>query len=594
MLHPSVRGDALAAARHRVFMAPRLLGSLAVLAAFPVYLAIRGAPSATEVLVFAWLIAPILLSYYLSRTGRYESAHMLSSLALVGLVMAIAAATGGIQSFAAMWLIVVPLEAALSASRRTVVFASAIALSAFVVLAGLSYFDLLPVFEAGALMRTVLVTFGVGAATIYAAMLAFGAQSLAGTSVALLSVEEDRYRLLARNMSDVISRHRRDGSVEFISAAAEALLGAPASTLIGHGLFDRVHVADRPAYLTALSDAARDGAACSVEFRIRRDVSAGGIDDVMAQFIWVEMRCRPLTQTSDGATAGHGGVVAVMRDVTERKAQESALEQARIDAERADASKSRFLATMSHELRTPLNAIIGFSEMIAQEETLNLDAARRKEYAQLINDSGQHLLSVVNGILDISKMEAGNFELSIEPFAPQPAILNCCNLLALKAREKGIDLVTAAPDDLPELNGDPRAFKQILLNLISNAIKFTERGGTVTVAAEAEQARLILRISDTGVGINAEDLKRVGDPFFQAGATYQRRHEGTGLGLSIVKSLVALHGGEMSVKSQVAEGTTITVALPLLAAKTGRTDNVATLKPAPRQPTIANQVRKSA
>lgn len=575
-------------------MAPRLLGSLAVLAAFPVYLAIRGAPSATEVLVFAWLIAPILLSYYLSRTGRYESAHMLSSLALVGLVMAIAAATGGIQSFAAMWLIVVPLEAALSASRRTVVFASAIALSAFVVLAGLSYFDLLPVFEAGALMRTVLVTFGVGAATIYAAMLAFGAQSLAGTSVALLSVEEDRYRLLARNMSDVISRHRRDGSVEFISAAAEALLGAPASTLIGHGLFDRVHVADRPAYLTALSDAARDGAACSVEFRIRRDVSAGGVDDVMAQFIWVEMRCRPLTQTSDGATAGHGGVVAVMRDVTERKAQESALEQARIDAERADASKSRFLATMSHELRTPLNAIIGFSEMIAQEETLNLDAARRKEYAQLINDSGQHLLSVVNGILDISKMEAGNFELSIEPFAPAPAILNCCNLLALKAREKGIDLVTAAPDDLPELNGDPRAFKQILLNLISNAIKFTERGGTVTVAAEAEQARLILRISDTGVGINAEDLKRVGDPFFQAGATYQRRHEGTGLGLSIVKSLVALHGGEMSVKSQVAEGTTITVALPLLAAKTGRTDNVATLKPAPRQPTIANQVRKSA
>ena len=121
---------------------------------------------------------------------------------------------------------------------------------------------------------------------------------------------------------------------------------------------------------------------------------------------------------------------------------------------------------MSHELRTPLNAIIGFSEMIVQEEALMLDAARRKEYAQLINNSGQHLLSVVNGILDMSKMETGNFEISPEPFAPRAALLNCCNLLALKARENGIDLVTRAPEDLPVMTGDPRAFKQIVLNLV--------------------------------------------------------------------------------------------------------------------------------
>ena len=138
-----------------------------------------------------------------------------------------------------------------------------------------------------------------------------------------------------------------------------------------------------------------------------------------------------------------------MRDVTDRKIQEQALELARTAAEQADASKTRFLATMSHELRTPLNAIIGFSEMIVQEDVLMLDAARRKEYAQLINDSGQHLLSVVNGILDMSKMESGNFEISPEPFAPRAALLNCCNLLALKARENGIDLVTRAPEDLP-------------------------------------------------------------------------------------------------------------------------------------------------
>ena len=191
---------------------------------------------------------------------------------------------------------------------------------------------------------------------------------------------------------------------------------------------------------------------------------------------------------------------------------------------------------MSHELRTPLNAIIGFSEMIVQEEALMLDAARRREYAQLINDFGQHLLAVVNGILDMSKMESGNFEITPEPFAPRAALLNCCNLLALKARDSGIDLLTRVPEDLPAMTGDPRAFKQIVLNLVSNAIKFTERGGSVTVSAAAEESRLVLRVADTGVGIAADDLKRLGDPFFQAGKTYQRRHEGTGLGLSIVKA----------------------------------------------------------
>ena len=336
-----------------------------------------------------------------------------------------------------------------------------------------------------AALRGILMAFGVASATFYAAGLAFGAESLARISVSLLYVEEDRYRLLARNMSDVISRHRRNGAVQFISPAAETMLGTPVPRLLGHGLFDRVHVADRPAYLTALSDAARDGEARSVEFRLRRDAPRGGERGQNSQvdFIWVEMRCRPLEQASPTTTAPEAEVVAVMRDVTDRKIQEQALDLARTAAEQADAAKTRFLATMSHELRTPLNAIIGFSEMIVQEDALMLDAARRKEYAQLINDSGQHLLSVVNGILDMSKMESGNFEISPEPFAPRAALLNCCNLLALKARENGIDLVTRAPEDLPFMTGDPRAFKQIVLNLVSNAIKFTERGGMVTVSA---------------------------------------------------------------------------------------------------------------
>jgi cell cycle sensor histidine kinase DivJ len=591
LLHPSARYDALLGARHRAFMAPRLLGSLAAFAGFPVYLAVRGAPTALEVAAFAWLIAPILLSWFLSRTGRYESAHVLSSLALAGLVMMVAIPTGGIESFAAAWLVAIPIEASLSASRRVVAFAAVLALSCAGALIVMGTLDVLPPMVASA--RGVFTAFGIMSATLYAAALAFGAESLSRTGVALLNSEEDRYRLLARNMSDVISRHRRNGAVQFISPAAEALLGTPVSRLLGHGLFDRVHVADRPAYLTALSDAARGGEGRSVEFRLRRDTPrARGAAD----FIWVEMRCRPLEQAATAASDCE--VVAVMRDVTDRKIQEQALDLARTAAEQADASKSRFLAAMSHELRTPLNAIIGFSEMIAQEDVLMIDASRRKEYAQLINDSGQHLLSVVNGILDMSKMESGNFEISPEPFAPRAALLNCCNLLALKAREDGIDLVTRAAEDLPVITGDPRAFKQILLNLVSNAIKFTERGGTVTVSAGVEGPRLVLRVADNGVGISTEDLKRIGDPFFQAGKTYQRRHEGTGLGLSIVKSLVALHGGEMTVQSKIDEGTTVAVALPL--AFTPPTEqpssNIATLNPAARggQQSRTYQVKKSA
>lgn len=564
LLHPSARYDALTRARHRAFIAPRLLGSLAAFAAFPVYLVLRGAPSAIEVAAFAWLIAPILLSWFLSRTGRYEGAHVLSSLALAGLIMAIAATTGGIESFAAIWLVVLPLEAALSASRRVAAFASLVALSCAGLLILLGQLGWLPAGDLSAPERGVMMAFGVVSATLYAAGLAFGAESLARTSITLLSREEERYRLLARNMSDVISRHQRNGAVQFISEAAEAMLGMPVAQLLGHGLFDRVHVADRPAYLTALSDAAR-GDVRSVEFRLRREPTGSerGQGNFQVDFIWVEMRCRPLDQDLGRDLTREAEVVAMMRDVTDRKLSEQALDQARSAAEAADAAKTRFLATMSHELRTPLNAIIGFSEMIAQEQTLMLAASQRKEYAELIHASGQHLLSVVNGILDMSKMESGNFEIASEPFAPRASLMHCCNLLSLKARENGIDLITDAPQDLPIMTGDPRAFKQIVLNLVANAVKFTERGGQVTVSAAASASQFTLRISDTGVGIAPDDLKRIGAPFFQCGKTYERRHEGTGLGLSIVKSLVALHLGELTVQSKLGEGTAVTVKLPL-------------------------------
>jgi cell cycle sensor histidine kinase DivJ len=563
LVHPSAQQDALTASRHRAFIAPRLLGSVVALAAFPAYLALRGAPSVLEVLVVAWLVAPILIAYFLSRTGQYESAHVLSSLALTGLVTTVAVKTGGIGSFAAIWLVVVPLEASLSASRRVVALASTLALAAAGLLLLMGALNALPASAPVEQQQGALAALGIISAALYAAGLALGSESLARTNFWLHYAEEDRYRLLARNITDVITRHGRTGTVLFVSPAAEGLLGTGVGNLLGLGLFDRVHVADRPAYLNALSAAATRGDTGSVEFRLRGE-RPGSDPHASAPYIWVEMRCRPLDQIpAEEGSVADCEVVAVMRDITARKEQEQSIEQARAEAERANLAKSRFLATMGHELRTPLNAIIGFSEMLTKEESLLIDAKRRTEYANLINDSGHHLLSVVNGILDMSKIETGNFEITPEPFAPGEVIEDCCELLALRAREAGVEFVIRLPADLPEITADKRALNQIMINLLSNAIKFTDRGGTITVSAGAEGGTIAVSVEDTGVGIAAEDLPRLGDPFFQSSASYDRRHQGTGLGLSIVKGLVALHGGEFDIASRIGAGTRATVRLPV-------------------------------
>jgi cell cycle sensor histidine kinase DivJ len=549
LVHPAAQQDALTAARHRTFIAPRLLGSFVALASFPVYIAIRGVPTALEVGVFSWFMGPILIVYYLSRTGHYEGAHVLSSLSLTGIAALVALCAGGIESFAAIWLVVVPLEAALSASRRAVTLAATFALSAGGILLILGVIGLLPQPVTTPEQHNALAALGIISATFYSTGLALGAGLLMRTSFSLLHAEEDRYRLLANTMTDVIVRQGRNGSVSSVSPAAETLIGGQVNELLGNGLFDRVHVADRPAYLAALADAASLNEERVIEFRLRRGTQ---------HFIWVEMRCRAVPGKRNHADCE---VVAVLSDISERKFQERAVEIARSESDRANAEKNRFMATMGHELRTPLNAIIGFSEMLTNE-TLELDPGRKFEYARLIKESGKHLLAVVNGILDVSKMDTGNFEISPEPFAPAPAVENCTDLLALKAQEGGVELKLSLGVDLPEVAADRLAFNQILINLISNAVKFTPRGGRVTVSARRDGPKLAITIEDTGVGIGEADLPRLGEAFFQARTSYHRRHDGSGLGLSIVKGLVHLHDGEVDIKSRLGEGTRVTVRLP--------------------------------
>jgi len=586
LVHPTARRDALTAARHRAFIAPRLLGGLAAFAILPVQLATRGIPSPVETVVLGWMIMPTLAVYYLSRTGRIDHASILCSVALTALLTAVAAMTGGLASIVAAWLVIVPLEASLSASRRVVLVACGLAAAAAGLLSAFDATGLLPVTDP---WPDPSALFALGAALAYATGLALGAGSPVRVGHELRSAEEARYRLLAGNMTDVIVRHGRNGAILFVSPAAERVIGVPVEDLRGHLLFDRIHVTDRPAYLKALSEAAMGGQSRSVEFRILQGPRDPAVPS-HPRFIWLEMRCRPLDSAGDGKVDGaHREVVSVLRDVTERKDQEQVVEDARLDAERANAAKSRFLATMSHELRTPLNAIIGFSDMLINEHALNIDAPRRRDYAQLINGSGQHLLAVVNGILDMSRIETGNFQITPEPFSLGPVIANCCELLALDARESEIDLVFRHPEALPEIVADKRAVKQVLLNLLSNALKFTGRGGRVSVSAKVEQSVVVIEVEDTGVGISETDLQHLGDPFFQVRGSYDRPHEGTGLGLSIVKGLVGLHGGRMDISSRVGKGTRVVVSLPfngegsVVAARPAddRRTSIETLIPAP-------------
>ena len=264
LVHPSARRDALTVARHRAFIAPRLIGSCVVLAAFPLYVALRGAPNALEAVLFGWMVVPLALVYFLSRTGRYETAHVLSALTLTGLI-AFLIWYSGAWSVAA-WLLIVPFELALAGSR-------------------------------------------------------------------LLRGEAEDYRELTQSITDVISRHTRNGAVTFISPAAAKLFTSPPHELMGRGLFDRVHIADRPAYLSALADAAA-GQERSLEFRVSAGQSAG------PRFIWVEMRCARLKSDSCAQEA-----VAVIRDISERKAQDEILTAARAELESAQAAMMHVVAT---------------------------------------------------------------------------------------------------------------------------------------------------------------------------------------------------------------------------------------------------------
>jgi cell cycle sensor histidine kinase DivJ len=451
---------------------------------------------------------------------------------------AAASLTGGVAGPLAAWC-AAPLACAIAFDRRRALSGGgalslvALALALWATLAGKSAAPAAPITAWLGTLSVGSITASFAAALVLALKRRAGRADIAEASLRRLET------LLAEQPHLIMTL---DPAGKVASAFGAAPQGLPADILFAQGLIGSAHHPDRPALQTALLRAATHGEAeCGFTPRAALD-----------RYASIALR-----RLDDGRLIG------VLRDASVQHAREAALEAAKAEADSLNAGKSRFLANMSHELRTPLNAVIGFSDIMRQR-LFGPIPDRYAEYAQLIHESGGHLLDLINDVLDMSKIEAARYELHKEVFDAREPVSAALRLVRLQAHEADIALRGVLPNDAVPIEADRRAIKQIVLNLLSNALKFTPTGGSITVTAEARGDLFEIVVSDTGVGVAPEDLQRLGRPFEQAGDVTSRSM-GTGLGLSLVRAFAQLHGGEMNIESRLGEGTSVAVRLPVVA-----------------------------
>ncbi len=559
LVHPDARMEPIDSAAHRHFLATRIALSLGSLALAPLCL-VGAAPAAWEAGALAWLALPFVAALAVSRTGDLWTGEALSLLAWIGLGTTVTLGSG--SGFGLALLLMVPIEAA-AASGAAVALAGLAAAGVAAAGAG----SVLAVSSGGsAPPPTPLGAAALLGALAYGGVLARAAARDRQRRRAADLETRERYRTLAGSIDDVVLRFDRTGKASHVGSAAQRLFGLAPQDLAGRGFFERLHVADRPVFLRLVAEVAAERRPGTATLRLKSGRTLpsqrGDFDEPVFVFVDLALRTlEPADAVAEDTSAP--AVMGLLRDVSARVEQERLVVAAQESFDRTHAGRDIFLANVSHELRTPLNAIIGFAEMLSNEALAPADAGKRREYATIIHQSGQHLLAVVNGILDASKIESGSFDIVPEAFALGDLVELCCDMVGLKAEQTQVRLVRAVVPGAEELVGDQRACKQIVLNLLSNALKFTPTGGSVTIEARPEGNSVLIAVSDTGIGISARDLPRLGDPFFQARASYDRPNDGTGLGLSVVRGLVGLHGGSISIESAPGQGTRVSVRLPL-------------------------------
>ena len=356
--------------------------------------------------------------------------------------------------------------------------------------------------------------------------------------------------------ADVQREPLRAGHRELLGVGAEAL-GTQAEAFI-----QRVVYKDQGKLRQTIANHIKHGAPYDIE--VRMYVGPQPVDGAVAgngetaPTRWFRLRA----ETERDAEGRAVRIAGTLSDIDELKCQERELIAAREKAELANKSKTEFLANMSHELRTPLNAVIGFAEVIEGQLLGEIGNPRYRAYANDIRESGQHLLSLINDILDHAKIEAGRRELHEEWLRLAELIHGTVRLVRERAHDRGVRLDVLPADKLPRVFADQRGVKQILLNLLTNAVKFTPENGRVTVRADVGADGVWLEVADTGIGIAEADIEKAMAPFGQADNWLTREHEGTGLGLALCKQLAELHGGTLELDSAPGKGTSVRVTLP--------------------------------
>lgn len=516
---------------------------------------------------------PIALGGVLASTG---SLRLTGRLALVAATLALgglAALSGGLVSPVLPLLVLIPLEAvAMSKNRTALLWGLAAAGLALVANGAVTAFQIpaggQSLQNAGGGLATALslaayaLLRGVSVAVRPSNDLEIAGSAASNTerndqtipdggSAMTTADQKVREQSLLDQMPGLVTEHDARGDVVRVAGYDRLSYGERIGAVEGNGFINRIHVADRIVFLDAFDALRRGETRRDLELRFERIDSAG-------QFVHAAISLSAALR-ADGRFCG---AMVQTRDISEMVAARQQATAVAEEAETANAAKTRFLAAVSHELRTPLNAIIGFSDILAREYFGGFSDERQREYVGLIHQSGEHLLALVNTMLDMSKIESGRYEVFVESFAVGEVVSECDAMLRLQASNRGVTLTRRIAPDVGEVVADRRAVQQILINLVGNAIKFTEAGGVINVDAAIEHDHLVLSVSDTGVGIPADKLARLGEPFVQVQNGLARHYEGTGLGLSLVKGLVDLHGGAFAIESRENEGTAVTIRLP--------------------------------
>ncbi len=536
LLHPSASGEERGRQRRLlgVLFAAPFVATPAIVGAAATVVGTSGAVAVLcGLFAVSWMLAASIVL-----TGKARAAGWLALVAGPVLAGAIVGYGGGISTPLAALLVALPLEAWwVSRSPRAAATAGIVGVvlaAAFAMLA-----------DASAAQASHWIS-----PLLYAGLWAM--RGFSRDAEADAAGEGSTLALPEAAFDAVVVRLSASGEVETASAQARGMLRVDPELILGSGLFERVHVADRVEFLCAASSTSRDGDARRCALRIRLPQGADGGD--AGYYPFEAELVKP--------AADRPQIVAFIRSADEKAALQDELRKAQDVAGATEVAKGKFLATVSHELRTPLNAIIGFSDMLLHREISGDMSPKQTENVRLIREAGNHLLSVVNAILDVSKIESGSYHICMEPYDLQPAVDLCKAMLEPQAAAKGVTLTGKLPRDLGDVMGDQRAVQQILLNLLSNAIKFTPEGGNVSVTALRRDRTVRIFVNDTGIGMAPDDLKKIGRPFMQIQNDYTRNFQGTGLGLSLVKGLVKLHGGSMSIESAPGMGTTVSVGLP--------------------------------